>query len=160
MQRRGGTPARTLVAFVLLGVILTTLAPSALAEGTEAPMGTRADRYRIRMLQLINEMRTGRGLPALRLNHRLSPESWDHSRAMARRVELFHTPNLANIVESFGATIWGENVGVAQTLRRILSLMMASPPHREHLVDARLGWIGIGVVKMHGWLWVTLDLHN
>jgi uncharacterized protein YkwD len=148
------------VAFVLLAVILTTLAPSALAEDAGAPSRTRADRYRTRMLQLINEMRTGRGLPAMQLNHRLSPESWDHSRAMARRVELFHTPNLANIIEPFGATVWGENIGVAQTLRRILSLMMASPPHREHLVDPRLGWIGIGVVRMHGWLWVTLDLHN
>jgi uncharacterized protein YkwD len=160
MQRTGGAPARTLVALVLLSVILTTLAPSALAEDTGAPSRTRADRYRIRMLQLINEMRSARSLPTLELNHRLSPESWDHSRAMARRVELFHTPNLASIIEPFGATVWGENVGVAQTLRRILSLMMASPPHRQHLVDGRLRWVGIGVVRMHGWLWVTLDLHN
>jgi uncharacterized protein YkwD len=160
MHRPGRTPAQALIAFVLLAVVVTTLAPSALAEGTDAPSRTRADRYRMRMLQLINEMRTGRSLPTLTLNHRLSSESWGHSRAMARRIELFHTPNLASIIEPFGATVWGENVGVAQTLRRILSLMMASPPHREHLVDPRLRWIGIGVVRMHGWLWVTLDLHN
>ena len=160
MQRPGGTPARAVIAFVLLSVILTTLAPSALAESAEGPSRTRADRYRMQMLQLINQMRTARSLPAMKLNHRLSTESWDHSRAMARRVELFHTPNLASIVEAFGATVWGENVGVAQTLRRILSLMMASPPHRQHLVDARLRWVGIGVVRMHGWLWVTLDLHD
>lgn len=156
MQRGGGTAARALVAFVLMAVVLTTLAPSALAQ----PTGTRADRYRVRMLALLNEMRSSRDLPELRLNHRLSPDSWDHSRAMARRDELFHMPNLAILVEAYGATVWGENVGVAQTLRRVLTLMMASPPHRQHLVDPRLRWIGIGVVRMHGWLWVTLDLHN
>jgi uncharacterized protein YkwD len=149
-----------LIAFVLLSIILTTFAPSALAQRVETPSRTRADRYRVQMLQLINEMRAARSLPTMKLNHGLSTESWDHSRAMARRVELFHTPNLASIVEAFGATVWGENVGVAKTLRRILSLMMASPPHREHLVDARLRWAGIGVVRMHGWLWVTLDLHD
>jgi uncharacterized protein YkwD len=160
MQRSGGTPARALVVLCLLAVILTTLAPSVSAQVADGSSRARADRYRVRMLSLINEMRSSRGLPRFQLNHRLSPESWDHSRAMARRVELFHTPNLANIVEAYGATVWGENVGVAQTLRRILVLMMASPPHRQHLVDRRLGWIGIGVIKMHGWLWVTLDLHN
>jgi uncharacterized protein YkwD len=157
MQRRGGTAARLVVTLILVSVVLTALAPSALAE---APTRTRADRYRMRMLELLNEMRAAQQLPALQLNHRLSPESWDHSRAMARRTELFHTPNLASIIEPFGATVWGENVGVAQTLRRILSLMMASPPHRQHLIDPRLRWIGIGVVRMHGWLWVTLDLHD
>jgi uncharacterized protein YkwD len=158
MQRGGGTAARALVAFVLMTVVLTTLAPAAL--GRPADMRTRADRYRVRMLALLNEMRSDRQLPELRLNHPLSPESWDHSRAMARRDELFHTPNLAILVEAYGATVWGENVGVAQTLRRVLTLMMASPPHRQHLVDPRLRWIGIGVVRMHGWLWVTMDLHN
>lgn len=156
MQRRGGTPARIVVVFVLLTVVLTTLAPSALAS----PERMRAGGYRVRMLALLNEMRASRQLPAMKLNHRLSPASWDHSRAMARRVELFHTPNLASIIEPFGATVWGENVGMARTLRRIVALMMASPPHRHHLVDPRLRWIGIGVVRMHGWLWVTLDLHD
>jgi uncharacterized protein YkwD len=112
------------------------------------------------MLGLINDMRTARNLPELRLNHRLSPEALDHSRSMARRAELFHNPLLASIVQPFGATVWGENVGVARTLPRVLALMMASPPHRQHLVDPRLDWIGIGVVKVDGWLWITLDLHN
>jgi len=160
MPRSGGTPARAFVAIVLLAVIVSTLAPAALAAEAGPPTRTRADHYRMRMLELLNEMRASRRLPALRVNHRLSPESWEHSRAMARRVELFHTPDLASIIEPFGATVWGENVGVAQTLRRIVSLMMNSPPHRRHLVDPRLSWIGIGVVRMHGWLWVTLDLHN
>lgn len=158
MQRPGGSPARALIASMLLVVLLATLAPVAAADARVAR--TRADRYRIQMLALINEMRSSRNLPQIQLNHRLSPESWQHSRSMGRRVELFHTPDLASIIEPFGATRWGENVGVARTLSRVLALMMASPPHRRHLVDPRLHWIGIGVVRMHGWLWITLDLHN
>jgi uncharacterized protein YkwD len=159
MQRPGRPTARAAIAFVLLAVLLATLAPAATAAEA-GPARTRADRYRIRMLALINEMRASRDLAALQLNHRLSPESWEHSRSMGRRAELFHTPDLASIIEPFGATLWGENVGVARTLARVLALMMASPSHRHHLVDPRLRWVGIGVVKMHGWLWITLDLHN
>ncbi len=154
-------PAQVSIAFALLVAVLATFAPSASArDGADAQTRSKADPYRVRMLALINEMRSARNLPEIQLNHRLSPESWDHSRSMGRRAELFHTPDLASIIQPFGATVWGENVGVARTLSRILALMMASPPHRQHLVDPRLRWIGIGVVRMHGWLWVTLDLHN
>jgi uncharacterized protein YkwD len=147
------------VTIALLTAVLAGASPAA-ASSTGSDTATRADWWRASMLGLINDMRTARNLPELRLNHRLSPEALDHSRSMARRAELFHNPLLASIVQPFGATVWGENVGVARTLPRVLALMMASPPHRQHLVDPRLDWIGIGVVKVDGWLWITLDLHN
>jgi uncharacterized protein YkwD len=144
----------------MLTTVLATASPAAAASDTGPDTSTRADPYRVLMLDLINGERAARHLPEMRLNHRLSPESWDHSRSMAQRAELFHTPDLASIIQPFGATVWGENVGVARTLHRVLVLMMASPPHRQHLVDPRLRWIGIGVVRMNGWLWITLDLHD
>jgi uncharacterized protein YkwD len=160
MRRPAPSPAQAIVALAVLAVLLLTSLPAATAHGTDEASRTRAQRFRWRMFGLINDMRTRHDLPRLQQNARLSPEAWQHSREMGRRYRLFHTPNLASLVSRYGATRWGENVGYAQTLRRVLDLMMHSPSHREHLVDPKLDRIGIGVIKLRGWLWITLDLHN
>jgi uncharacterized protein YkwD len=112
------------------------------------------------MLDLLNEMRAQHGLPAFRLNQSLSGMSWFHSKIMMERNLLFHTENLSELVQPFGATTWGENIAYARTLERTLQLWMASPSHRVHLLDGRFRWVGIGIVHAGGWSWVTLDLHD
>jgi uncharacterized protein YkwD len=110
---------------------------------------------RARMLQLLNQSRRNHGLSAFRLNVDLSKRAWKHSKAMAERNNLFHTANLYDAVRTWSPSTWGENVGVAQWLKRVRKLWMQSGGHRANILNPRFRRIGIGVVKARGLVWVT-----
>ncbi|HEX5936554.1 MAG TPA: CAP domain-containing protein [Actinomycetota bacterium] len=110
---------------------------------------------RVRMIRLLNQSRRNHGLPVFRLNYKLSSFAWQHSKRMAGRNRLFHTANLYEAVRTWTPSTWGENVGVAGTLRRVRRLWMHSWGHRDNILNPRFRRVGIGVVKARGLLWVT-----
>jgi uncharacterized protein YkwD len=112
------------------------------------------------MFELLNGMRARHQLPTFRMNASLSGDAQTHTRRMVDRNSLFHTTDLARLCTSYGASVWGEAIGYADTLRRILQLWMASPTHHALLVDRRFRRAGIGVLHARGWFWVTLDLYG
>jgi uncharacterized protein YkwD len=126
---------------------------SAIASG-------RAHRYQSEMLSLVNQTRVANGLNRLRLNSQLSREAWRHSIDMGRRYLLFHTSNVWGLVQPFGARTWGENIAYAQTLRRVEQLWMQSYEHRVNLLNPAFRSAAIGVVRVRGWLWVTVQLYG
>jgi uncharacterized protein YkwD len=150
---RGRRLIRVLAVPVLLATLITLSSQPAFA-------GSRSMRFRSEMLRLVNETRSSNGLHTLQLNRKLSGEAWRHSVAMGRGFVLFHTSNLANLVQPYDARAWGENIAYAATLRRVEQLWMQSPEHRINLLNPTFRWGAIGVIKARGWLWVTLQMYG
>jgi uncharacterized protein YkwD len=143
---------RTLIVLMLVVVVLGTAGP--------ATASTRSQRLRGRMLQLVNQSRTANGVAPLKINWRLSRYAWKHSRQMAINRSVYHTGDMWTHVRQFGASSWGENVGMSWSLRHLQRAFMASPPHRLNTLAARFHRVGIGVVCTSRYRWVTLDFYG
>ncbi len=122
--------------------------------------GGRAHRFQSEMFHLLNRTRVAHGLHTVSLNNHLSREAWRHSIDMGRRYVLFHTSNLWDLVQPYGARTWGENIAYAQTLRRVEQLWMQSYDHRVNLLNPAFHVAAVGVVRARGWLWVTVQLYG
>jgi Uncharacterized protein with SCP/PR1 domains len=144
---------RVVVAPLVLALTLTIPAQAALAGG-------RAHRFQSEMLRLVNSTRGEHGLHVVHLNPHLSREAWRHSISMGREYLLFHTSNLWDLVRPYDARTWGENIAYAGTLRRVEQLWMQSHDHRVNLLNPAFRSAGIGVARIKGWLWVTLQLYG
>jgi uncharacterized protein YkwD len=139
---------------LVFGVLLVTL----VAAGPAVP--AQAEGLRGRMLHAVNRTRINHDLHRLRLNLRLSHHAHRHSARMARRGGIFHTPDLAGMVRRYGATSWGENVCQAGTVHRVRRLWMRSADHRYNMLHRPYDRAGVGVVRAHGWLWVTVMFYG
>jgi uncharacterized protein YkwD len=133
---------------LVLGVLLTFLAAS-----TATPVS--AGVYRTEMFNIINKARNNHGVPDVKLDDDLSQDARHHSRRMADLGYVFHTPNIAGKLNSVSWSTYGENIGMAHTLKRVRELWMASPPHKANLLNKKFDWVGVGVVRRDGWFWVT-----
>jgi uncharacterized protein YkwD len=149
-------------------VVLTLLVAAALATGPgPASAGTRAGtratkahQLRNQMFQLVNHSRRHHGKRPLKINWRLSRFAHAHSARMARRHRVYHSADVWRLVRRFGAHRWGENVGMAGTLRRMELLFMRSPEHRANILSTRFRHMGVGAVRARGRVWVTLDFYG
>ncbi len=112
------------------------------------------------MLQLTNDDRADRDRDALRLNDRLSRYARRHSREMAERGKLFHTPDLADKLRGTGWSIGAENVGMGRSLEALEDAFMASRPHRKNILRAGFERTAIGVVESGGSFWVTVIFYG
>ncbi len=137
----------------MLGTLVAVL-----VAGAAAP--AQATGLRGSMLHSVNRVRIHHDLRRLHLNVRLSHDAHRHSRRMARRGEIFHTADLTTLVRRFGATSWGENVAKAGTVQRVKRMWMRSPDHRYNILRASYRKTGIGLVRVHGWLWVTVMFYG
>jgi uncharacterized protein YkwD len=143
---------------VFAGPLVLALTLTIPAQAAHA--GGRAQRFQNEMLRLVNETRNAHNLFTIDLNRRLSREAWRHSIDMGRRYLLFHTSNLWDLVRPYDARTWGENIAYAGTLSRVEQLWMQSYEHRINLLNPSFRSAGIGVVRIQGWLWVTLQLYG
>lgn len=159
------TTPRTRSRLVVLLMLGTTLAamfavPSVHARPHVAHRQPSDHELRDKMLGLVNRSRTSRGFPRLELNVRLSREAYDHARHMARTNELTHTPNLADLISDIGGTVFGENLGKGRGLRGIRDAWLRLASTRRILLDPRFHHVGLGVVHVDGFYWVTLQVFN
>jgi uncharacterized protein YkwD len=143
---------------VVSGPLVLALTLTFSAQAAHA--GGRAQQFQNEMLRLVNETRNAHNLHTVHLNRRLSIEAWRHSISMGRRYLLFHTTNLWDLVRPYDARTWGENIAYAETLRRVEQLWMQSYEHRINLLNPAFRSVAIGVVRVQGWLWVTLQLYG
>lgn len=146
MQIRRIVPIALLVA-VLAGSLIQ--APAAAAGSPRA-----------KMLRALNSIRDRQNLQRLGLNTRLSRYATRHSREMANQRRLFHTSNLYSKVSRYNPRTWGENVGYASWVKRIVRLWMRSPSHRSNILNGRFRKAGIGVVDAGRWTYATLILYG
>lgn len=114
-----------------------------------------------RLLRATNESRERFDLPPLRLNLELSARARRHSLAMARAGSLFHTLNVGIYLRGIDWRTWGENVGYTPgDVGSVHEAFMASPTHREHILDGAFRHVAIGAVRVNGTLWVTVFFYG
>jgi uncharacterized protein YkwD len=105
-----------------------------------------------RMLSLVNQERTGRGLNALKLNVKARQVARAHSQDMFARGYFSHiTPEGLDPFErmrrggvAFDAA--GENLALAPTLDLAHTGLMNSPGHRANILSPDFNTVGIGVI--------------
>ena len=132
----------------------------AVAAASFAPRTAPTIRLARAAVCLINNRRAARGLPRLRINHRLSRAAKWHTHDMVRRSYFGHVSQRGRDVTDrlYGARYlggrfsWavGENLawgsGSLGTPRKIVQAWMNSAGHRQNMLDPRFREIGIGVI--------------
>jgi uncharacterized protein YkwD len=146
--------AASLLLLALVGA--TFIVPSAQADARAGGRMTMNEITR-RMLSLVNRSRANHGLVELRINEDLSKEALRHSRHMAKTGSITHTPNLAAIVRHVGGTVFGEDLAKGRGLEGIRNAWIRHAETRRILLDARFQHVGLGVVHVDGFFWVTLQ---
>jgi uncharacterized protein YkwD len=148
-------PFKSLILVVAAAVLMS--AGPATSAGA---MGKHAKALRNEMFQQVNASRRNNGVHPLKMNWRLSESALSHSRRMMRRHSVYHTTDLYSLVRRYSPHTWGENVGMAGTLKRMERLFMGSPPHRANILNPAFKRIGVGVQRTSGHVWVTLDFYG
>lgn len=134
---------------ILASVLLMSLVPTPSASAA-CYSPNRSER---RFASLIN---TARSATNLQLDPELSKVAKVHTKEMVRANSLHHTPSdvlrrrVTNWVEL------GENVGVGSTVTSLHQAFMNSPAHRDNIVRSSYRYVGVGVVKDDGRMWVTV----
>lgn len=139
-------PRRTVAAAAaLLALLATLLVPSvALADaGAEAAFVAH-----------INRERAAHGLPAVSVAGDLTSVARQWSAQMAGSETLAHNPDLTSQVSGWQKV--GENVGKGpEDVDAIHAAFMASPGHRQNILDGAWTEVGVGVQVRDGRIWVT-----
>jgi uncharacterized protein YkwD len=148
--------AASLVLFALLGAAFVV--PSAHAASRTAP--PTPQELTKRMLGLVNGAREVRGLPALHTNRHLSSEAMRHSKLMATAGSISHTSNLADLIRGVGGTVFGEDLGRGRGLEGIRDAWLRRTDTRRILLDPRFNHVGIGVIHVDGFYWVTVQVFD
>ena len=92
---------------------------------------------------MTNADRVSRGLRALSTASDLQSFAQSRADEMARTKRLAHTTNLGSKISGWKRL--GENVGRGPTLQEIQTAFMASPSHRQNILDPEFTQIGVGV---------------
>lgn len=116
------------------------------------------------LLDLANQSRAQAGLSPLQPDDGLTQAARAHAAEMADQQQLSHQlpgePSLsqrlaaASTLHLEGA---GENVAYASTVNQAEDTLMASPPHRENLLNPAYNVAGFGVVRSGNTLYVAQD---
>lgn len=142
---------RRLVAIIASVVLATVIAPS--PAQAACPSASRSEKG---FVKKTNASRANAGRGNLSLDLELSAAARAHTREMVKKNELYHTPNdtlkkrVTNWIEL------GENVGVGSSVASLHEAFMNSTAHRENILYSKWKYIGVGVVKADGRMWVTV----
>lgn len=103
-----------------------------------------------------NAARVNAGKAKLKLDPHLSKVAIKHTREMASKDLLFHTPStkLGNRVTNW--IMLGENVGYGGSVKTVQKAFMNSAGHKANILNGSYKYFGIGVVKSDGVVWVTV----
>lgn len=132
--------------------------PPSVVEPTLVHDGGSANAYRLRLLDLTNQYRVAHGRAPLFLNDALSNSAQDYAEQMGRHRFFGHdAPNGSSMttrIESKGYSGWltiGENLGAGyKTPEEVFSGWLASPTHRENILNPNYREIGIGFSVIPG----------
>jgi uncharacterized protein YkwD len=136
------------LALLLAASIAFTALPSQPAQARATLEGELQTRH--------NHARWTREIRRLTLSASLSQKAERHSRAMAARGYIYHSRCLTCVFSGYSWSVGGENVGVGASIRSLHRAFMDSPPHRRNVLYRSYRYVGIGVVRSGGRLWVTV----
>lgn len=116
------------------------------------------------LLDLANSERARLGLSPLKLDQGMVNAARTHAAAMAAQEQISHQfsgePSLTERIAAnsdLRLDREGENVAVASTADDAHRALMASPPHRENLLNANFNVAGIGVYRRNNRIYVAQD---
>jgi len=154
LRTRSGRPHMTLI------VTLTTLLTLSVAF---APAARAGSGYRSKLLRMVNATRSDHNLQRVRMDRSLTRDALRHTRRMIDENAIYDPLNLTTILQDepwddVGASV----VGCADSLRGLHRAFMHHAAHRDIILNGRVRWIGIGVVKVDSsnacgrhWFWTT-----
>lgn len=145
--------AKSIVVGVWIAAVVVAAVPATAGASS-------SDDMRRKLLSLTNSARRDHGIRGLDLNWRLSRDALQHSRRMAQSRTVFHTSDLYRLIRPWKPSTWGENVGMAGTIRRVHRMFMRSATHRSNIFKTRFSKIGIGVVRRGGLAWATVIFYG
>jgi uncharacterized protein YkwD len=141
----------SVVVFLLLFGLALCVSAGAGANATtsHAQSGTTPRPGELAIVRAMNAVRVANGVPALRVGPRLTRAARWHSTDMARRGYFDHGPFVQRL-RRFGvrAPYVGENLASgSQPLgaSEIVQMWIASPGHRQNLLDRGFRRVGVGV---------------
>lgn len=104
------------------------------AGPTPTPRPGEVAAERLELLRLVNEARLGAGCPAARVNAALMAGTQAWSEYMDRNGVYYHAP--FGWYADYGFPRGGlENIGTSGTAEQIFTAWMASPAHRDNMLD-------------------------
>jgi uncharacterized protein YkwD len=148
------------LALLALALLAPAGARAADCQGADAvPAADNLSAIGQATLCLVNQQRAGQGLPALRVNPRLSTASSSYSQRMVAQAFFAHdAPDGTTLVQRLtsvgylnGGSDWvvGENIGWGQgplsTPRAMVQAWMNSPGHRRNILADDFAEIGLGL---------------
>jgi uncharacterized protein YkwD len=136
------------IGLLVAASLVLVLLPARPAEAASSP--ERAMQWRH------NYARKSREIRGLKFSPSLSLKAERHSLKMARSGYIYHSSCLSCTFSSYSWSVGGENVGVGSSVRSLHRAFMDSPPHRRNILYRAYRYIGIGVVKSGGRMWVTV----
>ena len=145
-MERGG---RTLFALITAGILAFGFSGGVSASSVSELQSLSAQEQSL--IQAINNARTARGVPPVRVGVCLRRAARSHSRTMARTGSFAHGDWYRRLRRhgvrgrTLGETLaWG--VGVDGTASAIVAMWLASPPHRATMLSRSFRRVGVGVV--------------
>jgi uncharacterized protein YkwD len=153
--------SQILGAMLLCISAVASLGVATSADARAAELSTARTSAAHRLLRWTNDAREQHDLRPLRDRRRLSRYATRHSERMLRRGSLFHSTStrMGDALSGTGWSMWGENVGVGPSLRRVQRAFMHSTEHRDNILRRAFDHAGIGVVRSDGYVWVTVDFY-
>ncbi|HVE99241.1 MAG TPA: CAP domain-containing protein [Mycobacteriales bacterium] len=150
------TRARTWTTAVLALLVAVVLGPLGAvgarpAHAVSTMDGVRLNAVEARLVSLINQARTSRGLPRLVVASGATDVARRWAAAQASRRVMAHNPLYAAQLAVSGSGAWraaAENVGVGRDPVVLFNAYMASPGHRANILDARYRYLGIGWAEL------------
>lgn len=103
-----------------------------------------------------NHARVIRDIKKYTMSASLSLKAERHSQEMAKKGYIYHSSCLSCHFSSYSWSVGGENVGVGASMKSLHLAFMDSAPHRRNILYRAYKYVGIGVVKSGGRMWVTV----
>ena len=144
----GKSPILGVVA-LLLGLAFCATAGATARPPSSASAGATSTSGASSIVRAMNVVRARNGVPPLRVGRALTRAARAHSADMARRGYFDHGAFVQRL-RSFGvrAPFIGENLASGPSplsAAAIVQMWIASPPHRQNLLDRGFRSIGVGV---------------
>ena len=130
-----------------VGVLLLAFGPG-IVESAKASRLSKAER---KLLKVINEARTARGLRALRIDPRLTRAAKAHTRDMLRRDYFDHGRFARRMAKhDVAGPVIAENIawtpGSRPPVRWVVRMWLKSPVHRSNLLRPGFRRVGVGAL--------------
>jgi hypothetical protein len=97
-----------------------------------AAQASRTDRYRTKLLNILNHTRVHHDLRPVKINLRLSEDALHWSKAMIHKNQIYDPPNLAQLLAPYSWNDVGADVvGCGSTIREVHNIFMTEEFHRS-----------------------------